>query len=183
MIKKFFSLIFIYIAVSSNSLSNENITSDLKNGGKIIFIRHALAPGGGDPAGFKLDDCNTQRNLNKEGIKQSKKIGFFFYKNKIPIDRVLSSEWCRCQDTAKHAFKKYTTFTPLNSFFDERFRKNKDRQIVELLNYLKNWKSEKNLILITHYVVILEIADKAVSSGEIVVMDKELNLIGSINEY
>ena len=85
MIKKFFSLIFIYIAISSNSLSNENIIKDLKNGGKIIFIRHALAPGGGDPAGFRLDDCNTQRNLNKEGIKQSKKIGFFFISSTVKI--------------------------------------------------------------------------------------------------
>ena len=56
-----------------------------KEGNKIILIRHSLAPGGGDPAGFKIDDCKTQRNLSKKGINQSKKIGKLFKKNKVPI--------------------------------------------------------------------------------------------------
>ena len=59
-----------------------------QEGDKIILIRHSLAPGGGDPAGFKVDDCRTQRNLNKTGINQSKKIGKLFKKNKVPIDQV-----------------------------------------------------------------------------------------------
>ena len=73
---------------------------------KLIFIRHAKAPGSGDPENFKLNDCSTQRNLNYHGFEQSKKIGLFFKKNNIPIDLVLSSEWCRCKDTAKFAFQK-----------------------------------------------------------------------------
>ena len=76
-----------------------------KEGDKIILIRHSKAPGFGDPPGFKIKDCKTQRNLSKEGIKQSEKIGKLFYKNKIKIDQVLSSQWCRCKDTAKFAFK------------------------------------------------------------------------------
>ena len=55
--------------------------SILKEGGKLIFIRHAYAPGGGDPDGFDLLDCASQRNLNIEGIEQSKRIGEFFTKN------------------------------------------------------------------------------------------------------
>ena len=62
-----------------------------KDGNKIILIRHSKAPGFGDPPGFKLKDCKTQRNLSKEGIKQSKKIGKLFKINKIKIDQVLSS--------------------------------------------------------------------------------------------
>ena len=83
------------------------IIKDLKKGGNIIFIRHAIAPGGGDPENFRLDDCSTQRNLDSQGIEQSKKVGLFFQQNNIPIDKVLSSEWCRCKDTAKFAFKDY----------------------------------------------------------------------------
>ena len=146
-----------------------------------MFIRHALAPGGGDPENFKISDCSTQRNLNQIGIEQSKKIGSFFTENKIPIDQVLSSEWCRCKDTAKYAFKNYETFNALNSFFSAKFAKNKNKQIKDLKKYIKNWNGEKNLIFVTHYVVISEMMNLAASSGEIVISDKNLNLIGTID--
>ena len=104
-------------------LKEKRAIEKLKDGEKIILIRHALAPGSGDPINFDLNDCTTQRNLNIEGVEQSKKIGTFFNKNNIPIDQVLSSEWCRCKDTAKYAFEKYKTFYALNSFFSEKFKK------------------------------------------------------------
>ena len=110
-------------------------------------------------------------------------MGLFFSKNNIPIAEVLSSEWCRCKDTAKFAFKDFKTFDALNSFYSAKFKENKEKQMKDLSKYLNNWKNEKNLILVTHYVVILEILDKAVSSGEIVVVDTNLNLIGSISDY
>ena len=110
-------------------------------------------------------------------------MGLFFEKNNISIDQVLSSEWCRCRDTAKFAFKDYKTFNALNSFFSEKFRKNKKRQMIDLIKFINSWESKKNLILITHYVVILESLNRTVSSGEIVVVDKNLNYIGSITKY
>ena len=97
--------------------------------------------------------------------------------------QVLSSEWCRCKDTAKFAFKNYETFNALNSFFSSKFEKNKEKQMKDLNKFLNNWESKKNLILITHYVVILESLNKTVSSGEIVVVDKNLNYIGSVEKY
>ena len=72
-------------------------------------------------------------------------------------------------------------FSALNSFYDKKFAKNKKKQIKELKQYIKNWKSEKNIILITHYVVILEMLDISVSSGEIIISNKNLELIESIN--
>ena len=93
-----------------------------------ILIRHSLAPGGGDPSGFKINDCKTQRNLSKEGIEQSKKIGKLFQKNQIKIDQVLSSQWCRCKDTAKYAFGEYNEFKALNSTFQSPFDKNERKQ-------------------------------------------------------
>ena len=182
-IKIIIILFFISIYSFSNLYSNEKLIYELKEGEKIVFIRHALAPGSGDPPSFKLNDCSTQRNLNNNGIEQSKKIGLFFLKHNIPIDLVLSSEWCRCKDTAKFAFKNFKTFDALNSFFSPKFQKNRKRQMLDLSEFLNNWEGKKNLILITHYVVILETLNRSVGSGEIVIVDKNLNLIGSISNY
>ena len=183
MYKTLLSIFTILFLIISEANANQNIIKNLKEGGKIIFIRHALAPGSGDPENFDLNDCKTQRNLSSKGIEHSKRLGIFFLKNKIPIDIVLSSEWCRCKDTAKYAFGNYKTFTALNSFFSHKFQKNKYRQMKDLRRYLKNWRSDKNLILITHYVTILEIINKTSSSGEILITDTKLNLLNRITNY
>ena len=173
--------IFIFLLISLNvplkAYSNENIQNILNDGGKIIFIRHAYAPGGGDPINFDISDCSTQRNLNEEGIVQSINIGNFFLKNDIKIDKILSSEWCRCKETAKYAFKKFETKIFLNSFFSQKFANNKNQQIKELKEYVQNWDSKKNLVLVTHYVIILEVTNSTVSSGEMVVTDKNFNVL------
>ena len=178
-INKTFIFFLIFLSFS-NLYSNEKLIEKLKDGEKIILIRHALAPGSGDPINFDLNDCTTQRNLNIEGIEQSKKIGSFFNKNNIPIDQVLSSEWCRCKDTAKYAFENFTTFNALNSFYDEKFAANETKQINDLKKFIKNWDSDKNLVFVTHYVVISSILNVGSSSGEIIITDKNLNIIGNI---
>ena len=177
---RFFIIIFISLTTSIKADLYKNLINQLGDGGKLIFIRHAYAPGNGDPAGFNLNDCSTQRNLSEDGRKQSQRIGEFFDKNKIEIDKVLSSEWCRCKETAKIAFKNYSTNSFLNSFYSAKFYKNKDKQIIAFNNYIKNFKSKKNLILVTHYVFISEVLNYGPSSGEIVVSDKNLNIIGSL---
>ena len=179
-ILKFLIIIFISLTTSIKADLNKNLLNQLKDGGKLIFIRHAYAPGGGDPENFNLNDCSTQRNLNYEGKKQAKYIGKFFKKNKIKIDEVLSSEWCRCTETAKIAFKNFSTNSFLNSFYSSKYSKNKEKQIEMLNNYVKKFKSNKNLILVTHYVLISEVLDYAPLSGEIVVSDKNFNILGSI---
>ena len=93
---------------------------------------------------------------------------------------MLSSEWCRCKDTARFAFKNFETFNGLNSFYQEKFYKYKDEQIKSLKKYISNWKGEKNLVLVTHFVVISEMLNFGTSSGEIVVIDKNYKFIGSI---
>ena len=173
-------LVIGFLNLNSNALSSERVLGHLEDGKKIIFIRHAIAPGNGDPKNFDIKDCSTQRNLDKNGIRQSKRIATFFEKNKIEIDEVLSSEWCRCKDTAKIAFKNFETFDALNSFYDERFASNKDKQIKDLKNYIKNWNSDKNLVLVTHFVVISSILKTSSSSGEIIISDKNYKSLGSI---
>ena len=93
---KYFILIlsfFLSIIFPTSAFSNDELISKLQSGGNIVFIRHALAPGNGDPEDIDLNDCKTQRNLSEKGINQSKMIGEFFKINKIPINKVLSSEW------------------------------------------------------------------------------------------
>ncbi len=181
--KKLINLAFLFLLLSNPSYSDEKIINSLKEGGKLIFIRHAIAPGNGDPEDFKIDDCSTQRNLNQSGIDQSKIIGLFFNENKLKIDKVLSSEWCRCKDTAEIAFKSFKTFKPLNSFYDPRFADNEKKQIKDLKQFIKKWNSDKNVVFVTHYVVILSLLNIGVSSGEIVVADKDLNVIGRVETF
>ena len=173
-------LFLLSIFYSNYSQADDLVISQLQRGGKIVFIRHSLAPGNGDPDNIDLKKCDTQRNLNQEGIEQSKKIGILFSDNNIQIDKVLSSEWCRCKETAKIAFKNFSTNNFLNSFYSSKFAKNKNKQVKALKEYIKKFKSDKNLVLVTHYVLISEILNYGPSSGEIVVSNKNLNIIGSL---
>ena len=175
----FILVIFLILTNGIRANSETEILQNLKNGGNLIFIRHAYAPGGGDAENFDINDCSTQRNLDDSGRLQSKEIGNFFFKEKIPVDQVLSSEWCRCKETSEIAFLNFETKNFLNSFFSAKFQKNKSQQMIELKNFINNWNSNKNLILVTHYVVILEVLNYAPSSGEIVVSDKNFNLLGT----
>ena len=173
-------LVFFLFLLSETSLASENIVEILKKDNNIIFVRHAIAPGNGDPSNFDILECSTQRNLSKNGELQALKIGNFFKKNDIKITEVLSSEWCRCKDTAKIAFGNYETKNFLNSFYDERFSENKENQILDFQKFIKNWNYSGNLALVTHYVVISEILDLATSSGEIVITDNNLKFLGSL---
>jgi|SRR5210317_575264 phosphohistidine phosphatase SixA len=183
-ILKLFLLIFISISFPVKADLDNKLEKQLKKGGNLIFIRHAYAPGGGDPENFIISDCSTQRNLNEDGKNQSKRIGQFFIENDILIDKVLSSEWCRCKDTAQIAFTNFETKNFLNSFFSAQFTSNKNQQIRDLKKYVKNWQSDKNLVLVTHYVLISEILNYTSSSGEIVISDKNFKVIDSFKiEY
>jgi len=174
---KFFLLILLSFNISLKANSNDKAQILLKEGGKLIFIRHAIAPGGGDPVDFDILRCETQRNLSKEGIAQSKNIGKFFSENNIQIDKVLSSEWCRCKQTAKYAFNKYETISFLNSFFSAKFASNKNKQIYDLKKYVNEWSGDNNLVLVTHYVTIQEVLNVTSSSGELIITDRNFNIL------
>ena len=103
----FLLILSFFLCATSSSLANQKELELLNQGGKIIFIRHAYAPGSGDPINFNLNDCSSQRNLDKNGKEQAKKIGDFFKEKKIPIQKVISSQWCRCKETASIAFSNY----------------------------------------------------------------------------
>ena len=177
-------LISICIISSVKADSKNNLIQNLKQGGKLIFLRHAYAPGGGDPENFNIDDCSTQRNLSKSGQIQATKIGNFFKENQIEIKKIYSSEWCRCKETASIAFQNFETKSFLNSFFSSKFAHNRQKQVIEFEKFLKNWDQKQNLIFVTHYVVISEILDYAPASGEIIISNKDLKIVDTLEiEY
>ena len=177
---KFLLILFISISSPIKADLNQSLINELKKRGKLIFIRHAYAPGGGDPDNFDINDCNTQRNLSNSGRKQAKNIGIFFKDNNIKIENVYSSEWCRCKETALIAFNKFENKNFLNSFFSSKFAKNKDLQIQNLRKFIKDFNGDENLIFVTHYIVISELLNYSSSTGEIVISDKNYNIIGNL---
>jgi len=142
----------------------------LKEPGTVAIMRHARAPGGGDPAGFRLGDCSTQRNLDDAGREQARRIGRAFRDNGIKVDRVLTSQWCRCRDTAELLdLAPVEAFPALNSFFEDR--STRDQQTAAVRDFLADAPDSEKLVLVTHQVNITALTDVFPSSGEVVVIE------------
>ena len=155
----------------------------LKIGGAIVLIRHALAPGSGDPANFSLDDCTTQRNLSDAGRRQALALGDAFRRRQIPVKRVYSSQWCRCKETAQLAFGTFEELSSLNSFFE--YPQRQAHQIDAIKGFLQQRRPHSgNLILVTHQVNITALTNVFPSQGEIIVtrmkQNKQLEVITRI---
>jgi phosphohistidine phosphatase SixA len=192
--KKIFFII-IFSLFFSNSYAKVGIGSEqevleaLKKGGYVVMIRHAYAhrvnglfePEGFYKAALKKKDCSVQRDLSPRGIAQAKLIGEFFNKNNIPIDKVLTSIYCRCFKTAEPITKDYEISKMLISAGRDEFKK-KAKQLKQVRKYIQKWNSDKNLIIVSHFNVINPLFEKdllSISSGEIVVADKELNIVAN----
>ncbi|MCI4663171.1 MAG: histidine phosphatase family protein [Neomegalonema sp.] len=131
-----------------------------------LIMRHASAPGGGDPSRFRLRDCSTQRNLDHAGRAQARAIGARLRKNGVRIDRVLSSQWCRCLDTARLLSYGAVEEAPaLNSFFEARERAG--RQTEDLRKLLLTLPADQTVMLVTHQVNITAFLDVWPRSGEV----------------
>ncbi|MBU0725380.1 MAG: histidine phosphatase family protein [Alphaproteobacteria bacterium] len=140
----------------------------LRQGGHVVMFRHALAPGGGDPDGFRVEDCATQRNLNDAGREQARRIGATFRDNGVRIERVLSSQWCRALDTARLAFAEPEPFPPLNSFFAGRGDRN--RQTEETRAAIAGFTGPGTMMMTTHQVNITALTSIFPASGEGIVL-------------
>ena len=132
----------------------------------VVFLRHALAPGFGDPDNFSLLDCSTQRNLNENGRKQARAIGFSINKSGVRFNEIISSDWCRCKETAELLnIGTWQTFLGLNSFFQAYAERAVTLRELDLkLKKLKNGVT----LMITHQVVISAVTGISVTSGEMV---------------
>lgn len=141
-----------------------------KEGHYFVLMRHALAPGTGDPANFRVDDCSTQRNLSAEGREQARRTGEAFKARGIVVDLVLSSQWCRCLQTAQLLdIGEVEEFLPLNSFF--RDRSTEPSQTASVREYMRDLGDARGVtVMVTHFVNIVALSDINASSGEMVVM-------------
>ena len=179
------SLGLITLATADADLANADMIGKMKNGGHILMIRHALAPGTGDPANFRIGDCATQRNLNDRGRDQAKSIGNWLRAQGIASARVYSSQWCRCLETAKLLEMGSVTELPaLNSFYE--LTQNREPNLKALRKFIAEQPSKGDLIiLVTHLVTISAIANEGVSSGEGVLLklneDAPYEIVGRLN--
>lgn len=159
---------------------NNGIQEIIKNiDANVIFMRHALAPGIGDPTNFKIGDCSTQRNLNQVGITQAVLIGKQLKENSIQFDKVYSSYWCRCYQTASLLdIGLVHKFSGLNSIF-QNFVPRKET-LKKLEQKLFELPSSSLVIFVTHQVNIQAITKKNVISGGMVAFNtstKEAHII------
>lgn len=140
--------------------------------GAVLLMRHATAPGTGDPPDMRLGDCSTQRNLSDEGRDQARRIGERFRAAGIAFDRILASEWCRTTETANLlSLGPVTAFPPANSFFSDRSAA--DRQTAEVLDYLNGLPAGERVVIVTHQVNIAALTGVSPRSGEIVITLRE----------
>lgn len=168
-------LLIFQICSLQVSADNTDVWNDVKSGKSFIIMRHALAPGNGDPENFDLTQCKTQRNLSTEGIQQAQRIGETFRDHGITDAEVYSSQWCRCIDTATAMNLQQPKDLPLlNSFYENREKG--PAQTKALLQWLKNLNTEQPVILVTHQVVITALTGVFPASGEAVVFKLKENV-------
>ena len=163
-----FMSIWLFFSPFSLAIAEENILWKAVSKGEVVAImRHALAPGTGDPSNFDLRNCNTQRNLSDRGHKQAEEIGRIFKENAIENAYLYSSEWCRCLETAEGLDMGEVKALPIiNSFF--RDRSTAETQTIALNRWLYNNKGKGPTILVTHQVNITALTDIFPESGEII---------------
>lgn len=153
--------------------------------GLTILYRHALAPGTGDPPGFRLGDCSTQRNLSREGRQQARDMGRQLMKERIPVAEVRSSRWCRARDTARLMSIGAVRPTPaLDSVFTASSDR-ADRQRRQAEQIIRSHAAEQDvLVLVGHQVNITDLTGVVPTSGEGVVVrvgrSGELEVVGRL---
>ncbi|MDC0487976.1 histidine phosphatase family protein [Amylibacter sp.] len=163
---------------NAENYSIEEIINDID--ANVIFMRHALAPGIGDPNNFKIGDCSTQRNLNETGIAQAVLIGKQLKKNSIQFNKIYSSQWCRCYQTATLLdLGKVHEFAGLNSIFQNFVSRRETLQKLE--QKLSEISLNKLVIFVTHQVNIQAITKKNTASGEMIVFNTSTKKSHKIN--
>ncbi len=141
----------------------------LREGRAVLMLRHALAPGTGDPANFEVDDCSTQRNLNDTGREQARAWKPFLAEHGIEEARVFSSQWCRCLETAREMdVGPVEEMTSLNSFF--RNRGDGQMQTEQTIAIVNELEPGPPVVLVSHQVNVTALTDVFPSSNEGVVI-------------
>jgi phosphohistidine phosphatase SixA len=162
-------LALLVLSIPIAAGANDSLWALLKGGGQVVLLRHALTdPGAGDPPGFALGDCGTQRNLSAIGREDARRIGDAFKKRGIPVGSVLSSRWCRCLETGRLAFGRAEPWAMLDSVFEDRRHEPEQTRAVRAL--LAAPPGGGNVVLITHGVNVSALLGFVPAPGELVVV-------------
>lgn len=155
--------------------ADEALWRELRRGGLVIVMRHASTVQGlGDPPGFRLEDCATQRNLSEAGRDEARRVGERLRHERVRIERVYTSPWCRCRETATLAFGRAEDWAPLSSFFDLPDREAEYNESVrKRILGLGRRSARGNVVMVTHNVNIAALTRHSVAPGEIVVVRGE----------
>lgn len=164
----------LVLAVPLSTSADEALWALLKDGGQVVLLRHTITtPGVGDPAGFRVEDCASQRNLTEQGREDARRIGAAFRDRGVPVGRVLSSRFCRCLETARLAFGKAEPHPPLDNLFHDRSREPERAGAIRALAAER--PEGGNLILVTHGINIQAAIGLQPAPGEIVVVTPRAN--------
>lgn len=152
----------------------------LRGGGLVLLLRHARTePGTGDPPGFRLGDCSTQRNLDAGGREQARAIGARLRAERVQVGRVLHSQWCRCRETAElMGVGPVEPAEAINSFFEDRSRRDEQTRAARAL--AAGWGGPGTLVLVTHQVNVTALTGVFPASGEAVVATPALEVLGRL---
>ncbi len=154
-----------------------NLAADMSDGQHVLLMRHADAPGYGDPSGYQINQCSTQRNLGEYGKKQAILIGDWLKQQGISSANIMSSPWCRCIDTAKLLNLGKVQIAPaLGSFFDNMsLEKQQTKELEKLIQLTLKSNNKTPLILVTHHVNIQAYTGKVVGVGDMVLVKVNQN--------
>jgi broad specificity phosphatase PhoE len=149
--------------------ADETVWTLLRGGGHVILLRHAATDGtAGDPAGFRLEDCATQRNLVDRGREQARRLGEVVRARGVPVGQVLSSQWCRCLETARLAFGQVEPWPALN--LGPRDAEHVGGRVRQVRTRLATPPSGGNLVLVTHGLIIRDATGEMPAEGGVVVI-------------
>ena len=153
-------------------MAQDDVWSLLRQPGHAVFMRHSDAPGSGgygDPPGFRLDDCATQRNLSDAGRAHARRTGDALRKHGVTFDQALTSPWCRCKETALLVLgREAEPFTPLSNLVGRH--EHRESQVRALKNYLAGLDRRTTVLFVTHGIVIGALTGVTPASGEMVVV-------------
>jgi phosphohistidine phosphatase SixA len=153
--------------------------------GAVVLLRHATAPGTGDPPGFKPDDCATQRHLSEEGRAEARRLGALFREKKVAVGEVLTSQWCRTRETARLAFgEQLPRDEPIFNSFFRQTPAQRDAQTARARDLIARWRGPGTLVVVTHQINITALTGIGAASAEGVVVRAEgggeLKVLGTI---
>ena len=177
-----FALMLLLLAMPVAAHATEAGWALLRGGGQVVLLRHAGTTGTSEPAGFDIGKCSTQRNLSERGKQQARKIGALFAARAAPIERVLSSRYCRCLDTARIAFESEPEpFQALDPPSADPAAK--DEQMAVITRQVRDFSGSDNLVMVTHLEDIQALTGISPREGEAVIVapdGERLRVLGRI---